>query len=102
MPIPKVKPREEQDAYVSRCMGAIGSEYDDNKQAVAVCMDSYRRGKKDLEDEAKAKPTDSPVVQRSGDQVVAGQYREDLNPEDLPPHLRRRDLRPDDLELKQP
>jgi hypothetical protein len=44
MPIPNVKPNEAEDTYISRCMSAIGGEYDDNAQAVAVCYATYRRG----------------------------------------------------------
>lgn len=44
MPIPKPKPQEDESAYVSRCMSAIGGEYDDQAQAVAICYSTYRRG----------------------------------------------------------
>jgi len=44
MPIPKPKPQEDESAYVSRCMSAIGGEYDDQSQAVAICYSTYRRG----------------------------------------------------------
>jgi hypothetical protein len=43
MPIPSVKSSESENEYVSRCMGEIGSEYDDNAQAVAICYATYRR-----------------------------------------------------------
>lgn len=43
MPIPKVKSNETENEYVSRCMEAIGGEYDDNAQAVAICYSTYRR-----------------------------------------------------------
>lgn len=47
MPIPKPKKGEKQDEFVSRCMGAIGGEYDDEKQAVAICYSTWRdRNKK--------------------------------------------------------
>ena len=41
MPIPKPKTGEDQNEYVSRCMEAIGGEYDDNTQAVAICYATY-------------------------------------------------------------
>lgn len=43
MPIPKPNPKEKESEYVSRCMEAIGSEYDSNEQAVAVCYATYRK-----------------------------------------------------------
>jgi hypothetical protein len=36
-PIPSPESGEEQDKYISRCMEAIGSEYDSQEQALAVC-----------------------------------------------------------------
>lgn len=44
MPIPKPKPAEDQNTYVSRCMSAISDEYDTNEQAVAICISTYQRG----------------------------------------------------------
>jgi hypothetical protein len=35
--IPKPEAGEAEDKYISRCMGAIGSEYDTQEQALAVC-----------------------------------------------------------------
>lgn len=104
MPIPKVGPKEKEADYISRCMAAIGGEYDDNKQAVAICASTFQQAKK-LEAEHAAAVNPAPnAVLRAGDQVVAGRYAEELKPEDLPPHLRRRDLRPDndDLTLQSP
>ena len=46
MPIPKPKSNEQKDAYISRCMAAIGDEYDDNAQAVAICHTQWRERKK--------------------------------------------------------
>ena len=47
MPIPKPKSGEAEKDYINRCMGAIGDEYDDNKQAVAVCYQKWNdRNKK--------------------------------------------------------
>jgi hypothetical protein len=43
MPIPKLKAGESENEYVGRCMEAIGGEYDDNAQAVAICYATYRR-----------------------------------------------------------
>lgn len=46
MPIPKPKSKEKKSEFVSRCVSQISSEYKDNKQAVAICYNSF--------DEAKA------------------------------------------------
>jgi len=35
--IPQPEPNEAEDKYISRCMGAIGSEYDTQEQALAIC-----------------------------------------------------------------
>lgn len=42
MPIPKPKKDEKEKDFISRCMGAIGGEYDDNKQATAICYQSWK------------------------------------------------------------
>lgn len=47
MPIPKPKKGEQEKDFIERCMGAIGGEYDDSKQAVAICYSTWRdRNKK--------------------------------------------------------
>lgn len=35
--IPQPESGEAEDKYISRCMGAIGSEYDTTEQALAIC-----------------------------------------------------------------
>jgi hypothetical protein len=35
--IPQPEAGEAEDKYISRCMGAIGNEYDTQEQALAVC-----------------------------------------------------------------
>jgi hypothetical protein len=45
MPIPKPQSGEKQSDYIQRCMQAIGSEYQDKDQAVAVCYTHWREGK---------------------------------------------------------
>lgn len=42
MPIPTPHAGESQKDFVSRCMSAIGGEYEDKDQAVAVCFSSWR------------------------------------------------------------
>ena len=36
-PIPSPDKGEKESDYINRCMGAIGSEYDTQEQALAVC-----------------------------------------------------------------
>lgn len=43
MPIPKVKGNEAEDTYIGRCMSAIGGEYDDQAQPLAICYATYRK-----------------------------------------------------------
>lgn len=42
MPIPKPKKGEGEKDFISRCMSAIGDEYKDKDQAVAVCYQSWK------------------------------------------------------------
>lgn len=42
MPIPKPNGTENEQEYVSRCMHAIGNEYD-QKQALAICYSTYQQ-----------------------------------------------------------
>jgi len=44
MPIPKPSGGETQNDYVGRCMHEIGTEYDTNEQAVAICINTYQKG----------------------------------------------------------
>jgi hypothetical protein len=45
MPIPKPQGGEQEDKYISRCISEIGSEYDVEGQAYAVCKSTYDRDK---------------------------------------------------------
>jgi hypothetical protein len=45
MPIPKVQSGEKQSDYIQRCLEAIGSEYPNKDQAIAVCYTKFREGK---------------------------------------------------------
>jgi hypothetical protein len=45
MPIPKPSSSEKESDYINRCMHAIGDEYTDKKQAVAICYNTYRTKK---------------------------------------------------------
>ncbi len=46
MPIPTPKKDEKETDYISRCMGVIGGEYKDKKQAVAVCYSTWKNRNK--------------------------------------------------------
>jgi hypothetical protein len=43
MPIPNVKGNEDESTYIGRCMEAIGGEYDDQAQPLAICYGTYRK-----------------------------------------------------------
>jgi hypothetical protein len=43
MPIPKPKTGEKQREFINRCMESIGNEYDDPKQAIAVCFSEFKK-----------------------------------------------------------
>jgi hypothetical protein len=43
MPIPNVKGNEAEETYIGRCMEAIGGEYDDKTQPLAICYATYRK-----------------------------------------------------------
>jgi len=45
MPIPEPREGEEQSEFISRCVEAIAGEYDDVKQAVAICYTTWERAK---------------------------------------------------------
>jgi len=63
MPIPKPKSGEKQDAFISRCMSAIGGEYDDNKQAVAICYDAWRKSKEKKESTMEIEVRQYPITE---------------------------------------
>ena len=41
MPIPTPRTGEDRNAFIGRCMEAIGGEFSDNNQAVAVCHSAW-------------------------------------------------------------
>ena len=45
MPIPTPSGRESESNYIGRCMEAIGDEYTDKDQALAVCYSQWRESK---------------------------------------------------------
>lgn len=46
MPIPNPKKKEKESDYMSRCMPAIKEEFTSQDQRVAVCLTTYRKGRK--------------------------------------------------------
>jgi len=46
MPIPQPNKNEKQNDYISRCISSISGEFENNKQAAAVCFTTWRRSKK--------------------------------------------------------
>lgn len=46
MPIPKPKKKEKEGDYMGRCMPAIKEEFTSQDQRVAVCLTTFRKGKK--------------------------------------------------------
>lgn len=46
MPIPKPQPGQKEDEFIGTCMEAIGGEYDDKDQALAVCYATWKESKK--------------------------------------------------------
>ncbi len=41
MPIPTPRKGQSREAFISQCMHSIGNEYDDKKQALAICYQRY-------------------------------------------------------------
>ena len=68
MPIPVPNKGELQDEYVSRCMGAIGSEYDTNEQAVAICINTYEK-------DNMSKTTNQRVAMKIASINIQNEYR---------------------------
>lgn len=48
MPIPQPNKNEEQQKFISRCMGdsVMNKDYTDQKQRAAVCYSTWKRAKK--------------------------------------------------------
>jgi hypothetical protein len=48
MPIPQPSQNEEQNNFISRCMGdsVMNKEYPDQKQRSAICYSQFKRAKK--------------------------------------------------------
>jgi len=51
MPIPDPNKYNDKKKYVEACMSAIGDEYEDNDQALAICFDKWKKkGEKKMSD----------------------------------------------------
>jgi len=72
MPIPKVKNKEKRSEYVGRCVSAISSEYENNKQAVAICYNSFK----------EAKAAANGVVELGDDEMLLMKEEEDESGEE--------------------
>lgn len=54
MPLPSPRKKEEQDKFISRCMGddTMNKDFPDQKQRAAVCYRQYRKAKQRAKGEA--------------------------------------------------
>ena len=72
--IPKPDSGEAEDKYISRCMEAIGSEYDTQEQALAVCYSQFAevgpRG--GIKESPKAPKSDTPNPNPQGEGTAKG------------------------------
>jgi hypothetical protein len=72
--IPKRESGEAEDKYISRCMEAIGSEYDTQEQALAVCYSQFAevgpRG--GIRESDKAPKSDTPNKNPQGEGTAKG------------------------------
>ena len=72
--IPKRESGEAEDKYISRCMEAIGSEYDTQEQALAVCYSQFAevgpRG--GIKESPKAPKSDTPNPNPKGEGTAKG------------------------------
>ena len=52
MPLPKPRPSENRDEFVSRCMGdtTMNNDFPSNGQRFAVCLSQWERREKDEKD----------------------------------------------------
>jgi HK97 family phage prohead protease len=60
MPIPTPNADESQDQYIERCMGEIGGEYEDSDQALAICFDAWREGRRQHREPLRFRAADGP------------------------------------------
>lgn len=63
MPITLPKPNEKENDYISRCVSSISDEYE-QKQAVAICFDTWR-SEKSQKDITKIKKDLHKIIDRS-------------------------------------
>ena len=73
-PIPSKSDGETEEEYISKCMGAIGGEYDTQEQALAVCYSQFAevgpRG--GIKESDKAPKSDTPNKNPQGEGTAKG------------------------------
>jgi len=48
MPIPKPNKNENQNDFVKRCVPELYPEYNDQRQAVAICINTYEKANQNM------------------------------------------------------
>lgn len=73
MPLPTPRKKEEEDAFVSRCMGdeTMLKEFPKQKQRAGVCYNLYERAKKKKDKESKGSENDA-ITWENSDFKVKG------------------------------
>ena len=78
MPIPKPEDKEKRSAFVSSCMTEIGSEYKNNKQAVAICYNAFNEAKASAEGVIDLGNDDEMLVLNNASQDNLEDYQQDF------------------------
>ena len=78
MPIPKPEDKEKRSAFVSRCMTEIGSEYKNNKQAVAICYNAFNEATASAEGVIDLGNDDEMLVLNNASQDNLEDYQQDF------------------------
>lgn len=79
MPIPKPKKNEKESSYMGRCMPAIKEEFTSQDQRVAVCLTTFRKGKKQKVKAMEIDITESEAYQKT----YKGKKRSELKDSDF-------------------
>ena len=77
MPVPMPHDGEKEDQFMSRCMSKMADEDPsmDNKQMVAICFDSFRKGKKkgeSMEEKKVKRDEDGHIIIAENVKIVFG------------------------------
>lgn len=70
MPIPTKKEGENQDEFISRCMGDLSDEYDDVSQRYAICISSYENRQTNLLKSEFGKKNDIGKLRNIGKEIA--------------------------------